>query len=569
MYNLKEWWRGDLYGGLNSAIVALPLAMAFGVESGLGASAGIVGAISLAIIATIFGGTPLLISGPTGAMTVVSSLIIARAFEQLPTTETALATIFIVFLLTGLFQVLFGLLKLGQYIRFVPYPIVSGFMSGIGLLMVVFQILPLLGHNSSLHFEEIVNLLGNIGGEVNLQAFALGLITILIIYFFPAITRKVPATLVAVAAATTIAVVLNLNVPTLADIPDNWIKWRWSHLVDYDHASWSMVVIPALTLAILGSIDTLLTSLVVDITTGSTHKSNKELIGQGLGNIASAVAGGLPGAGAALRTLVNVRSGAKTKVSIVIHSLVLLLVLFEIGFIKIIPLSVLAGVLITVGISIIDYKGLRQVFAISVSDGIVMVVVMLVTVVFGLPQAFGTGIVLASILFAKKMADQSMKKSDSIVLMPQRGKNVPELEPFYMSREVYVQQLNGPLFFGFAVHFREAMQAFPDARAIIFRMENVPFIDHSGIVALQEAIRHLKTKGIVLLFAGMQPLVRSQVKAAGLITPALIEPEFVFRSFGEAADWLEKYLNEHPDPKLRKANLKKDFELNKLDDRRN
>ena len=568
MYNLKEWWRGDLYGGLNSAIVALPLAMAFGVESGLGASAGIAGAISLAIIAALIGGTPLLISGPTGAMTVVSSLIIARAFEQLPTTETALATIFIVFLLTGVFQVLFGLMKLGQYIRFVPYPIVSGFMSGIGLLMVVFQVLPLLGHSSSLHFNEFVQLIGNIGGEVNYQALALGIITILIIYFFPAITRKVPATLVALVTATTLAVLLKLDVPTVADIPDNWIKWRWSHLVDYDHASWSMVIIPALTLAILGSIDTLLTSLVVDITTGSVHKSNKELIGQGLGNMASAMAGGLPGAGATLRTLVNVRSGAKTKVSIIIHSLVLLLVLFEIGFVKVIPISVLAGILITVGISIIDYKGLRQVFAISVSDGIVMVVVMLVTVVFGLPQAFATGIVLASILFAKKMADQSMRKSDSIVLMPARRRNVPELEPFYMSREVYVQQLNGPLFFGFAVHFREAMQAFTDARAIIFRMENVPFIDHSGIVALQETLRHLKSKGIMILFAGMQPLVRSQVKAAGLI-PGFVEPEMVFTTFGAAADWLEIFLNEHPDPKLRKANLKKDFELNKLKDRLN
>jgi len=461
MYKLKEWWRGDVYGGLNTAIVALPLAMAFGVESGLGASAGIVGAISLGIVAAIFGGTPLLISGPTGAMTVVSSLVIARAFDQSPTTEIALATIFIVFLLTGIFQVFFGLMKVGQYIRFVPYPIVSGFMSGIGLLMVVFQILPLLGHDSSLHFKEIIQLMGNIAGEVNYQALSLGIITILIIYFFPTVTKKVPATLVALVGATTIAVVLKLQVPTLADIPDNWIKWRWSHLVDYDHASWSMVILPAMTLAMLGSIDTLLTSLVVDITTGSSHKSNKELIGQGLGNMASAVAGGIPGAGATLRTLVNVRSGAKSKVSVIIHSLVLLLVLLEIGFIKIIPLSVLAGILITVGISIIDYKGLRQVFAISVSDGVVMVSVMLVTVVFGMPQAFATGIVLASLLFVKKMADQSIKKSDAVVLTPP-GEGGP-LEPFYMSREVHVQQLNGPLFFGFAVHFREAMQAFPDA----------------------------------------------------------------------------------------------------------
>jgi SulP family sulfate permease len=568
MYNLKESWRGDMYGGLNTAIVALPLAMAFGVESGLGASAGIAGAISLGLIASFFGGTPLLISGPTGAMTVVSSLVIARSFEQSPNTETALATIFIIFLLTGVFQIFFALMKLGQYIRFVPYPLVSGFMSGIGLLMIIFQVLPLLGHNSSIHFNEIIQLLAHVTDEVNYQALALGVITILIIYFFPVITRKVPATLVALVGATAIAVALKLEVPTVRDIPDTWITWRWDHLVDYDHASWSQVVLPAFTLALLGSIDTLLTSLVVDITTGSTHKSNKELIGQGLGNIASAIAGGLPGAGATLRTLVNVRSGAKTKASVVIQSAVLLLLLFEIGFVKVIPLSVLAGILITVGISIIDYKGLRQVFAISVSDGVVMVVVMLVTVVFGLPQAFATGIVLASLLFVKKMIDQSVKRTDSIVLLPPHAGDSPGLEPFYMSREVYVQQLNGPLFFGFAVHFREAMQAFPEARAIIFRMDNVPFIDHSGIVALQEAIRNLKNKGILILFSGLQPLVRNQLKASNVV-PGLVQTEMVFKSFAPAADWLQKYLAEHPAPKLRKANLKKDFELNKLKDRLN
>lgn len=568
MYNLKESWRGDLYGGLNTAIVALPLAMAFGVESGLGASAGLAGAVTLGIVAAIFGGTPLLISGPTAAMTVVSSLVIARSFEQSPDTETALATIFIVFLLTGVFQILFGLIKVGQYIRFVPYPIVSGFMSGIGLLMIIFQVLPLLGHSSSLHFTEIIQLLRHVGDEVNYQALALGIITILIIYFFPTITKKVPATLVALVGATAVGVILKLDVPTIKDIPDNWIQWRWAHLVDYDHASWAYVVLPAFTLALLGSIDSLLTSLVVDITTGSTHKSNKELIGQGLGNIASAIAGGIPGAGATLRTLVNVRSGAKTKASVIIHSVVLLVVLFEIGFVGVIPLSVLAGILITVGISIIDYKGLRQVFAISVSDGIVMVAVMIVTVVFGLPQAFATGIVLASLLFVKKMADQSIKKSDAIVLVPPHQSDSPDLEPFYTSREVYVQQLNGPLFFGFAVHFREAMQAFPEARAIIFRMENVPFIDHSGIVALQEAIRSLKSKGIMIIFAGLQPLVRTQLKASGLV-PGLVEPEMVFKSFGPAADWLEKYLENNPAFKLRKADIKKDFELNKLKDRLN
>jgi SulP family sulfate permease len=166
------------------------------------------------------------------------------------------------------------------------------------------------------------------------------------------------------------------------------------------------------------------------------------------------------------------------------------------------------------------------------------------------------------------MADQSIKKSDSIVLVPPHQSDSSGMEPFYMSREVYVQQLNGPLFFGFAVHFREAMQAFPEARAIIFRMENVPFIDHSGIVALQEAIRNLKSKGIMIIFAGLQPLVRTQLNAANLV-PGLVAPEMVFKSFAPAADWLEKYLEKNPSPKLRKGNVKEDLELKNLKDRLN
>lgn len=567
-YDAKQWLRGDVNGGLNAAIVALPLAMAFGVESGLGASAGLVGCIVLGIVAAIFGGTPLLISGPTAAMTVVSSIVIAKEIEVAPNIETALTTIFIIFLLTGAIQIFFGLIRLGNYIRFVPYPLVSGFMSGIGLLMVILQILPLIGHTSSIHFSEIMKSLGDVGGAINFQALSLGIITILIIYFFPSITKKIPSTLVALVGATAIGVALNLEVPMLTDVPDDWIKWRWSHLIEYNQATWADVILPALTLAFLGSIDTLLTSLVVDMTTGAHHQSNKELIGQGLGNMAAAIAGGIPGAGATLRTVLNVKSGAKTKLSSVIHSAVLLLVLFEIGFIKFIPLSVLAAILITVGFSIVDYKGLRQIFAISVSDGILMVVVMIVTIVFGLPEAVATGLILASLLFVKKMADQTVAKSDQVLLMTESRSKSPELEPFYMSREVYVQKLNGPLFFAFAVHFREAMRALPEARAIIFRMENVPFIDHSGIVALQEIIKNLKVKDVIILFAGMQPDVKEQMEKSQIL-PGLLPAEMSFNSFVAAADWLEQYLEKNPQRKLRRANLNKDFEIDHLRDRQN
>lgn len=564
---MRKWWnerRGDVIGGLNAAVIALPLAIAFGMESGLGASAGLVGAIVMGVVASLFGGTTSLISGPTAAMTVASSLIIAREFEQSPDQGTALTTIFIIFLIAGLLQVIFGLLRLGQYIRFAPYPLVAGFMNGIGLMMVIFQLLPLVGHHPSIHFEEIVVSVSGVHDEINVQALALGLLTIAVIYIFPRFSKKIPAILVALVASTTVAVVAGLNVPTLADVPDEWIKWRWSHLVDYQLTAWSDVVIPAFTLATLGSIDTLLTCMVTDMTTGASHKSNKELLGQGLGNMASAVAGGLPGAGAVVRTVVNARAGGRTFLSVVIQSAVLLLAMLELGFLQFIPQSVLAAILISVGINIIDYKGLRQIFRVSVTDGVVLLLVMITTIVFGLPYAFIGGIVLSSLLFVKKMAEQTMRKTEPLVLLPEGESPGSE---FVLSREIYVQQLQGPLFFGFSVHFREAMQALPDARAILFRMDQVPFADHSGLVALQEILKQLNKKGIVVAVSGLQPAVREQLGKAGII-PEILGPDRLFGSFVQAAIWLEKHLELNPSEKLRKSGLR-DLKLDSLRERRN
>lgn len=557
-------WRGDAVGGLNAAIVAIPLAMAFGVESGLGASAGLVGAIVLGVIASMFGGTPLLISGPTGAMTVVSSLIIARELDQSENTGTALTTIFIIFLLAGALQIIFGLTRIGQYIRFVPYPIVSGFLNGIGLLMVIFQLLPLLGHPSTIHFSDIMSSLADVSADVNVMAVLLGLITILIIYLWPRITRKVPATFVALVAVSAFAAAFKLNVPTIQDLPDEWIKWRWSHLMDYQNTQWADVLLPAFTLAIIGSIDTLLTSMVVDMTTGASHDSNQELVGQGLGNMAAAVAGGIPGAGATMRTVLNVKSGAKTRLSVFIQSAVLLLVLLEIGFINYIPLSVLAAILITVGINTIDYKGFRQVFLASRSDGLVMITVMITVIIYGLPYAFGAGLLLSAILFVKKMSDQSVTRTNPILLKRDHSHGGRD----YAAREVYIQQLNGPLFFGFAVHFREAIKALPEARAVIFRMERVPFVDHSGIVALREIIDHLKKRDIIILLTGMQTDVRQQLERTGLI-PDMIPREWVLHSFAHAADWLEEYLDKNPDKKLENTGLNSDLRLDELKGRQN
>jgi SulP family sulfate permease len=568
MYSLKENLRGDLFGGINASIVALPLAMAFGVESGLGATAGVVGAIVLCIVASIIGGMPLLISGPTGPMTVVSSLIIAGEMEQAANPEAALATIFVIFILTGIFQVFFGLLKIGEYIKFVPYSIVSGFMNGIGLLMLLIQIFPLLGHPADIHVIDLIRSFDAVIHDVNWQAVLLGITTILIIYLFPKVTKAIPSTLIALVACSISAYFLSLDVPTIGDVSSEWIKWRWSHLVTFDHALWKDVLIPACTLALLGSVDTLLSAMVVDMFTGGNHPSNKQLVGQGIGNVMSAFAGGLPGAGATMRTMLSIRSGAKTRAAAFIYAAILTLVLFEIGdFINYIPFAVLAGILITVGISIIDYKGLRDLPNIPRSDAFVMIVVMLITIVFGLLQAFAAGVILASLSFVKEMADQNMT-SQSLTLDASGDEDLTNVEPIYLSREVFIQELTGPLFFGFASHFKKALKAIPNARAVIFRMERVPFIDQSGLYALQDVLKHLRQKHIVIMFTGLQAGPQEQLQKLGII-PALIKESDIFASFGHAADKLEKYLKENQSSKFKKIDLHDDLEIKNLRDRQN
>jgi sulfate permease, SulP family len=568
-YDWKRNARGDFFGGLNAAIVAIPLAMAFGVESGLGAAAGLIGAFVLCSVAALVGGTTLLVSGPTAPMTVVSSLIVANTLETATTLEEGLSTIFVIFFLAGAFQVLLGFLKIGQYIRFAPYPLISGFMTGVGLLMIGLQIFPLLGEPARMHITDVMLGMNRAISGTNMTALALGLLTILVIYIFPKITKAVPSTLVALIVVSGIAYVLPWRVPVIGDIPNAWMEWKWSHLQAFDHTLWKEVLVPALTLALIGSVDTLLTSLVADRMSNTQHRSNRELVGQGLGNMLSALTGGLPGSGATLRTVLNIRSGARTRWSALLHSTFLILVLLEVSqWISHIPLSVLAGILITVGISIIDYKGLRDIRKISRGDGIVIVVVLSLTLFVGVLQAFAAGIVLASLFFVKKMADKNSTQSEPLTLLPQQEDELPGLHLSALSRQVYIQEFSGPLFFGFASYFKEAFRELPYMRAVIFRMERVPFIDHSGVMALGEILLELKNKKIVILLTGLQEEPGQQLRKMDII-PGMVREQRVFPSFSAAADWLERYLKENPSPHLREMVYQKTINLQEWRNRLN
>jgi len=537
---------GDIYGGVTAAIVALPLALAFGVQSGMGAIAGLYGAIALGFFAALFGGTETQVSGPTGPMTVVSSSIIATEIATYGSVEAAFPTIIATFVLAGIFLVVMGLLRIGQYIRYMPYPVVSGFMSGIGFIIVILQIFPFFGLKAPLKIVDTFTNIGQIASGINMQAVALSTATLAIIYLFPRITKKVPSTLVALLVLTVVSVLLGLDVPIIGDIPKGLPEVHIDTILGMDWRHPMVMVIPALTLAALGAIDSLLTSVVADSMTKTQHDPNKELIGQGIGNAVAGLIGGLPGAGATMRTVVNIRSGGKTRLSGMIHAVVLLMVLLGAGvYAKLIPIPVLAGILISVGIGIIDYKGLKHLMDVPRSDAAVMIIVLLLTVFVDLLQAVAVGMVLAAILFMKQMADLAESKA-VIGALSELETDIPD----EIKNKIRIYHFEGPIFFGFANHLKEMVKAHPNMCAVIFRMDRVPSIDQSGMYALEDAIYELKKRGIKVVFAGLQSQPEDMLRNIKVI-PELVEEKHIFDTFDTAIkamkeDW-STFSCEHQD----------------------
>lgn len=531
---------GDISGGITAAVVALPLALAFGVQSGMGAIAGLYGAIALGLFASLFGGTKTQISGPTGPMAVVAAAVIASEVAYYGSVEAAFATIIATFVLSGVFQLLLGLSGIGHYIRYMPYPVISGFMSGIGLIIILLQVFPFFGLDSPAKVVDVFASLGSITSNMNMNAVLLASATIAIIYLVPLVTKKLPSTLIALITLSLLSTLMGLDVPIIGDIPKGLPEVHLDTLFSFDWHNPMVLIIPAITLAALGSIDSLLTSVVADNMTRSKHDSNKELVGQGIGNIIAGVVGGLPGAGATMRTVVNINAGGRERLSGVIHALTLLLVLLGAGsYAALIPLPVLAGVLITVGIGIIDYKGLKHMFHIPRSDMVVMLIVMILTVTVDLLQAVAVGVVLASILFMKQMGDTLESKTFTSLIDNSEPIVFDEEQELQAQRgdTVYVQHFNGPIFFGFTAYFSKLMSEMPHVNIIIFRMENVPYIDQSGIYALEDAMFEFNKRGVVVLVAGMQkqPLgILTKIK----FIPELLPHERLFKDFKTLKDFI-------------------------------
>lgn len=525
--------RGDVFGGITAGIVALPLALAFGVQSGLGAEAGLYGAIFISIFAALFGGTSTQISGPTGPMTVFTAAIFAGLVgDQSP--DMILVRMLGIFVLAGIFQVFFGLIKIGGYIKYMPYPVVSGFMSGIGVIIILLQLFPAMGYKSPKKILDIVSGLGEPLSNPNWEALLLVALTIAIIYLFPRITKKVPGTLVALIVVSLIPQFIPMDVSVIGDIPKGFPKLRLDVLSNIELAMIGSLIIPALTLAALGSIDSLLTSVVADNLTKTKHNSNKELIGQGIGNAVAGIFGGIPGAGATMRTVVNIQSGGKTRISGVLAGVLLLVILLGAGtYASQIPSPVLAGILIVVGIGIIDYKGFRHIPLVPKADTVVMIIVLLTTVFVDLLQAVAIGMVMASLLFMKRMGDHTQDKTIGKKLKDlaaptgfQKGDGLSE----GLMDRIYVKNLDGPLFFGSASEFKDLMSKAKGHNIVILRMYKVPHMDQSGVYAFEDVLREMRSKDIEVYLTGLHSEVTNMLLAMDVI-PDLVPESHLFTTF--------------------------------------
>ena len=612
--------KGDLFGGITAGIVALPLALAFGVSSGLGPSAGLYGAIFISFFAAMFGGTNTQISGPTAPMTAVSMVVIAGIVAiNDGSIEKALPAILIVFFLAGLMQVGLGLIGIGKYIRYIPYPVVSGFMTAIGVIILVTQLLPAVGYypkedlefvnKFKPHAEEIIldNILKDEAGEgilvledfeetikrarettedeilkeartlakseasgvigafnvlpralknINWLELVLALATIIIIYGFKRITTVIPSALVALIVVSGVAYGFNLDYRPIDEIPGGFPIPNLGIFTQFELSSVSPYIFTALTLALLGAIDSLLTSVVADNMTKTKHKPNKELVGQGIGNSIAAIFGGIPGAGATIRTVVNINAGGKTKLSGMVAGIMLLVIMLALAPVASqIPAAVLAGILVTVGIGVMDYKGLKAIPSLPrdiklgplklSSEVLIMLIVLVLSSVWNLVYAVGVGLVIASLMFMKKMGDLTAERSDVKSLEKEKAWPDESEFPKSLREEVFIKHLKGPLFFGSTSEFQALAQQIPDtASTVVIRMGRMQYMDQTGLYALEDILIDLRKSNINVLFVNVLKQPRYMMERVDII-PDLIPEEHIFKNFDDCLLWIKNNVKDN------------------------
>jgi len=597
--------KGDAFGGITAGVVALPLALAFGVSSGLGPSAGLYGAIFISFFAALFGGTNTQISGPTAPMTAVSMVIIASIVVASDgDVNKALPSILMVFFIAGLIQVGLGLVGVGKYIKYIPYPVVSGFMTAIGVIILLTQILPSLGYSPKEDMEyvnqfkpqaeEIIleNILKEEAGEgllvledlketirragniteadilresktlaakdasgtigavkvmpralrnINWLEFLLSLGTIIIIFGFKKISKAVPSTLVALIAMSGIAIGFGLDYKPIEQIPEGLPVPKLEMFSHFNLGSISPYIFSALTLALLGAIDSLLTSIVADNMTKTKHKPNKELVGQGIGNSIAAIFGGIPGAGATIRTVVNINAGGKTRLSGMIAGVLLLFILLALGPIASkIPAAVLSGILITVGIGVMDYKGLKAIPILPKdiflgpiklsSEVLIMIIVLLLSTFWDLIFAVGIGLLISCLMFMKLIGDLTAERSEVGPLKEEAWPDEIDF-PKNLKDKVFIKHIKGPLFFGSTSEFEQLYKQIPEgAKTVVIRLSRMQYMDQTGLYVMEDTLQDLRVKGVDVIFVGLLKQPRYMMERIDII-PDFIPEERIFKSF--------------------------------------
>lgn len=510
--------KGDIFGGVTAAIIALPMALAFGVASGAGASAGLWGAVLVGFFAALFGGTPTLISEPTGPMTVVMTAIIANLTASNP--ENGMAMAFTVVMLGGIFQILLGSLRLGKYITLMPYTVISGFMSGIGIILIILQLAPILGHESAGGVIGTLRSLPEFFATIEPSETILGLLAIAIIFLMPSkLSRIVPPQLLALVVGTIVSLAFfgNADIRRIGEIPMGLPQLQ---MPVFSAAQLTEMLVDAAMLGMLGAIDALLTSVIADSLTRTQHNSDKELIGQGLGNLASGLCGGLPGAGATMGTVVNIQTGGRTALSGLTRAFILLIVvLWAANLTEVIPMAVLAGIALKVGIDIIDWSFLKRAHKVSLKGAAIMYGVIGLTVFVDLIAAVGVGVFVANLLTIKRLSDLQAKDvkaitdADDEIHLSQEEKQLLAAG----NNRVLLFHLSGPMIFGVSKAISREQVAVENCEALVLDLSDVPHLGVTSSLAIENALVQAQDKGLDIFIVGATGAIKRRLQRLGIL----------------------------------------------------
>lgn len=512
-YTRVQFFR-DILAGSIVGIVALPLAIAFAVASGVSPEKGLYTAVIAGFIISAFGGSRVQIGGPTGAFIVIVYGIV----QQHGVNGLIIATF-----LAGIILIIMGVARLGSLIKFIPHPLIVGFTSGIALVIFTSQIKDLFGLRITTVPSDFIEkwvVYGQYISSINYNALAIAIFTILVVFIWPKVTHKVPGSLVAILLSTLAARLLNLPIETIGSrfgsIPHSLPSPSFPHI---DFETIKQLIQPAFTIALLGGIESLLSAVVADGMIGGSHKSNMELVAQGSANVFSAIFGGIPATGAIARTATNIRNGGRTPVAGIVHSLTLLLIMFFVGkWATLIPMATLAGILVVVAYNMSEWENFVSISKGSKSDAAVLLVTFLLTVIIDLTVAIEIGMVLSVFLFMRK------KVRFSNVSITTKQLSGGETDPlsithFVLPAGVEVFEITGPFFFGAAYKFKEASKIIESApQVLIIRMRQVPIIDATGIQTLKDVNREMKHRGTKLILSEvLEENVYQELKKARLL----------------------------------------------------